>query len=184
MLQDVIDEYLKLFPEERAGLAQLIKQVAANEALNDRKNFNGHITGSALVISPDRKKLLVVYHKLFQLWIQPGGHWDPGESDPWSAARREAEEETSVQIAEQLIPEGLTYKIPLYMGEFPIPPRPDKNEPPHVHHDFRYAYLAKTEELSARLSEVDEVRWLPFAEAELLDGKINVERLRHFGLIA
>ena len=36
-------------------------------------------------------------HKRLDLWLQPGGHIEPGET-PWDAARREAHEETGLDV--------------------------------------------------------------------------------------
>jgi hypothetical protein len=55
MMQEMLTAYLKLFPDERSALNVLLEQVEAKESLNDRRNFNGHITGSAIVLSPDKK---------------------------------------------------------------------------------------------------------------------------------
>src|ERR1700733_10669537 len=102
MLQEILDIYLEIFPEERDGLKLLLQQVREQQTLNDRRNFEGHIPGSAIVLSPDKTKVLVIYHKFFDTWQQPGGHWEADEADPRSAAWREAEEETGIQLARSL----------------------------------------------------------------------------------
>lgn len=55
-----------------------------------------HVTGSAIVLD-DRGRTLLHRHKRLGLWLQPGGHVDPGES-PWQAALREADEETGIPL--------------------------------------------------------------------------------------
>ena len=55
-----------------------------------------HVTGSAIVVGP--RGVLLLKHKRLGLWLQPGGHIDPGES-PWEAALREAEEETGLEVS-------------------------------------------------------------------------------------
>jgi hypothetical protein len=74
MIDAVVARYLVLHPEDTDNVAGLVKQLTAHETVNDRKNFNGHITGGALILSPDFSKLLVIRHKLFDKWLQPGGH--------------------------------------------------------------------------------------------------------------
>jgi 8-oxo-dGTP pyrophosphatase MutT (NUDIX family) len=54
-----------------------------------------HLTASAIVIGP--KGVLLHRHKRLGLWLQPGGHIEPGET-PWEAARREAMEETGLEL--------------------------------------------------------------------------------------
>ena len=53
-----------------------------------------HVTGSAIVLD-GRGRVLLHRHKRLGIWLQPGGHLDPGEH-PSQAARRETLEETGV----------------------------------------------------------------------------------------
>lgn len=57
-----------------------------------------HVTGSAIVLDAAGTRTLLHRHKRLGLWLQPGGHVDPGE-DPAGAALREAREETGVPLA-------------------------------------------------------------------------------------
>src|SRR5436305_10911426 len=52
-----------------------------------------HVTGSALVVHPPTRRVLLRWHSRQQAWLQIGGHADPGENDPlWTALREGAEE--------------------------------------------------------------------------------------------
>lgn len=53
-------------------------------------------TASVLVLSPDRRVLLLFHDKL-GVWLGPGGHVEPGES-PDEAALREVMEETGLAV--------------------------------------------------------------------------------------
>src|SRR5262245_58515120 len=55
-----------------------------------------HVTGSALIVHPPTRRVLLRWHERQQAWLQVGGHGDPGEDDPFEIAVREAEEETSL----------------------------------------------------------------------------------------
>ena len=56
----------------------------------------GHITASALVISPDRARVLLTLHPKVGLWLQMGGHLEPGDATLRDAAAREALEESGI----------------------------------------------------------------------------------------
>jgi 8-oxo-dGTP pyrophosphatase MutT (NUDIX family) len=55
-----------------------------------------HVTGSAIVVGG--RGVVLLRHKRLGVWLQPGGHVDPGET-PWEAARREAREETGLDVS-------------------------------------------------------------------------------------
>lgn len=183
MLQEIIDAYLCMFPEERESLCLLNEQLAAGEDLQNRKNFRGHITGGAVVLSPDRSRILVIHHNFLNKWLQPGGHWDPEETSPWEAARREAREETSVQIAEQLKAVSDDLRVPLDIGSHPIMGRPERQEPFHYHHDFRYVFLAARNDLVPRESEVSAASWMLFDDPRLKDVAPIIAKLRQYKLV-
>lgn len=56
-----------------------------------------HVTASAIVLGADGRVLLH-RHKRLGIWLQPGGHLDPGESCE-QAALREVAEETGLEVA-------------------------------------------------------------------------------------
>ncbi len=184
MLQEIVSEYLEVFPEERARLGLLQEQLAAHEPLNDRKNFRGHIAGAGIVVSPDRNKILAVHHRFFDDWFQPGGHWEAEDPDPWTAARREAIEETGVSIARLLAVINGNECVPLDIATYHYDARPEKNEPAHFHHDFRYAFLAADENLKPQESEVVTCTWLTFDDPRLKNMQRVVAKLRRFKVIA
>jgi len=101
-----------------------------------------HVTGSAIVVTTDRTRVLLHKHKRLGLWLQPGGHIDPGEL-PWQGAAREAVEETGLPAAlvdNGLVhvdvhpgPRGHTHLDLRYLVESPhVPPTPPEGESPDV----------------------------------------------------
>jgi len=125
----------------------------------DRRCFSpGHFTASGFVLSPDRRAVLLVSHRRLGRWLQPGGHIDPGDRDPESAARREITEETGVGALGLLVPDIFDVDI------HAIPPRGD--EPAHRHFDLRFAYLAAAGDIVVD-PEVHDARWAPL---DALDG--------------
>jgi 8-oxo-dGTP pyrophosphatase MutT (NUDIX family) len=169
MLNETLEKYFRLFPEDRKRLSTLVGQVNNNENLSCRTNYHGHITGGAIVLSPDLKKVLMVFYPPLQTWLQPGGHWDPPEEGPWLASEREAQEETGVKIAKR-VDVSKDKRVPLSISSHLIPTTPPKNEPEHYHHDFRYGFIAKSEKLELNDKVIQEAKWvaLEAPEADLI----------------
>ena len=91
----------------------------------------GHFTGSAILLSVDHKKTLLVYHPSFEKWIQPGGHIENSETIE-DTILRETEEETG------FLREGLHFikekdRYVSFLHVFDVPENPKKNRPPHQH---------------------------------------------------
>ena len=120
----------------------------------------GHFTASGFVASPDGASLLLIEHRRLRRWLQPGGHFEPCDSTVDEAARREVYEETGIggliRLGERL----------LRIDAHSIPPRSD--EPGHTHVDLAVAYRATSWSIGP-IAEVEDARWVPFAELGLHD---------------
>lgn len=79
---------------ERAMMLDLIARYG--DAILSRENDFAHMTASSIIVSRDRKRTLMAFHKIYNSWAWTGGHAD-GESDFEAIARREAQEETGVE---------------------------------------------------------------------------------------
>jgi 8-oxo-dGTP pyrophosphatase MutT (NUDIX family) len=62
----------------------------------DQESDPIHVTGSGIVVGP--RGVVLLEHKRLGIWLQPGGHIDPGET-PWGAALRESREETGLAVS-------------------------------------------------------------------------------------
>jgi 8-oxo-dGTP pyrophosphatase MutT (NUDIX family) len=56
----------------------------------------GHLTGSALVVDPSRRQVLLTLHPKVGRWLQLGGHCEPGDRTMVAVALREAVEEGGI----------------------------------------------------------------------------------------
>ncbi len=80
-------------PVDAREEASLDAVAAALEGLDrpfDRDADPTHVTSSAIVVGP--AGVLLLHHRKLGLWVQPGGHLDPGEGLAAGAAREAAEE--------------------------------------------------------------------------------------------
>ena len=62
-----------------------------------RRSRPSHVTASAIVITPDDRHTCLVLHHRIRLWVQPGGHLEPGDLSVGAAALRELAEETGLR---------------------------------------------------------------------------------------
>jgi len=120
-----------------------------------------HVTGSAIIVG-DRGVVLHL-HKRMNLWLQPGGHIEHGET-PWDAAVREAEEETGLAV--EFAPEPGRAAVPV-ASVVPTLAHVDVHAGPrgHTHLDLRYILVAPPDDPAPPPGESQDVRWFPWADA-------------------
>lgn len=107
-----------------------------------------HVTGSAIVVGP--RGVVLHRHRRLGLWLQPGGHIDRGEA-PWEAARREAAEETGLDV--RLVGPDLVH-LDVHPG-----PRG------HTHLDLRYLVDGGEADPSPPAGESQEIGWFEWSAA-------------------
>ncbi|MFG3096597.1 NUDIX hydrolase [Streptomyces sp. NPDC048202] len=121
----------------------------------------GHLTASALVIDPEHDRVLLTLHKKLRMWLQMGGHCEPGDISVAGAALREATEESGI-AGLTLLPGG-----PVRLDRHPIP------APCHWHYDVQYAVLAPRGAEHAISDESLDLRWFGYDEvADVADESV------------
>ncbi|MFI5183144.1 MAG: NUDIX hydrolase [Vicinamibacteria bacterium] len=148
---------------EAVDLERILAFVGRHSTPFDRGIAEGHLTGSALVVSATGDRTLLLHHRKLHRWLQPGGHADPGETTGEAVALREALEETGI--------EGLCLHPgaprPLDVDVHAIPAR--GSEPAHEHLDLRYLLVAPgSASLSLKADESNDLRWFAWDELEAL----------------
>jgi 8-oxo-dGTP pyrophosphatase MutT (NUDIX family) len=150
--------------KEASDLAEILAFVDRHPDPFDRRIVEGHLTGSAVVVSSAGDRVLLLHHRKLRRWLQPGGHAEAGERSGETVALREAREETGI--------EGLTLHPtaprPLDVDVHPIPARVD--EPAHRHLDLRYLVIAPRDASLRRLAaEARALRWFAWEELTVID---------------
>lgn len=155
----LLNRYPVTGPEDRLQLARVRDFVLDHPLCFERTYPPGHLTGSAWIVSPDRKQTLLTLHAKINKWLQPGGHAD-GDPDIFAVARREAFEETGLSRIRPLSTEIFDIDVHL------IPARPGQAE--HFHYDIRFIFEADPAEPLTISRESKELAWTPLAAIEAL----------------
>lgn len=150
---------------------------------NQEKSFHnfhwedGHITASMLVMNPEKTKVLLMFHKKLQRWLQFGGHSDDSP-DVLETAIREFHEESGI-IEE---PEIFSYHgwdiLPIFDLDIHDIPPDAKGRPKHKHYDIRFlGMIPDTVVLSRQLDETDDMRWFDIEGIEKYIEEKNLLRM-------
>jgi 8-oxo-dGTP pyrophosphatase MutT (NUDIX family) len=135
--------------------------------LADRTCAPGHLTGSALVVEEGTGRMLVLFHRKLQRWLQPGGHAD-GDHELAGVALREASEETGIAGLRVVVP-----AIDLDVHEV------DHGDAlgAHLHLDLRFLVLAPLGSVPEGNHESEALRWVDHDELEQLADETGILRL-------
>jgi 8-oxo-dGTP pyrophosphatase MutT (NUDIX family) len=148
--------YLPRTEAETADLARVRAVVAAGDPWS--RSAPLHLTGSAFVVHPPTRRVLLRWHVRQQGWLQVGGHADPGEDDALAVALREGREETGLDDLAPW-PDGSILHVAV------VPVHAAGQEPAHEHADVRFVLSTGAPE-TARPERPDApLRWLPVEEA-------------------
>ncbi len=157
---DELDAHVPASDAEAADLARLRALVAAGDPWSRARSL--HVTGSALIVHPPSRRVLLRWHQRMGAWLQVGGHGDPGESSALAVARREAEEETALSDLRSW-PDPDAPAPLLHVVVVPVPA--GKGEPAHEHGDMRFVLATERPDEAEPESTEAPLRWLTLDEA-------------------
>lgn len=83
-------------PEQERLRADYVQHLRQHPDGLSRACHPDHITAGTLVVSADRAQVLLNLHRKYEIWVQFGGHCDPGDDTVQGAALREAVEESGI----------------------------------------------------------------------------------------
>ena len=151
-LLELLERYLNAHPEDLVHVDHVRQFVRQHPDCFERSCLEGHITGAAWVVTPQRDRVCLVHHRKLDRWLQPGGHAD-GETDVAQVALAEAREETGLSGLR------LVSDLPLDVDVHRIPARGDV--PAHLHHDIRFLVEAPGDQAPVVSDESHAVAWFP-----------------------
>lgn len=122
-----------------------------------------HFCASVFLINPEDKRILLVKHKKFNKWVQPGGHIEDEET-PEEAALREAYEETGIKV--RLLGERFPREDDFIK---PLGIQKNRNREGDMHIDIIYAGVPINNiEVKASDESID-IHWFTRKELDYID---------------
>ena len=160
-IYEQIKAYRPWNEQERQDQAVILAFLERNPDAFYRTNLLAHMTASAWVVNPQRSKVLMVYHRLYDSWSWAGGHAD-GEEDLLAVALREVREETGVQCLRPVTEKIYSLEVLTVDGH----EKHGQYVPSHLHLNVTYLLEAE-EDQPLRVCEAENsgVAWFSLADA-------------------
>lgn len=161
-LRKQIENYEPYNEQEEKDKQMMIHYIDEFDDILTRENEFAHFTAAAWAVNPERTKVLMIYHNIYQSWAWTGGHAD-GDSDLLETAIRELKEETGVKevkaISKDIFSlEALTVNGHRKRGEYVSS---------HMHLNLTYLLEVKEDEiLKIKEDENSGVKWIPVEDIE------------------
>lgn len=95
-LREQIAAFTPWNEQEQRDKQELLAWLDSGTDIYTRRCGAAHLTASAWVVSPDREKVLMAYHNLYDSWAWLGGHAD-GMEDLRAVAEKEVREESGLE---------------------------------------------------------------------------------------
>ena len=157
-----IQEFQPYNEQETTDKATLLNLLAEDTDLSVRDNLIAHLTASAWVVNPERNKVLMAYHNLYNSWAWLGGHAD-GDYDLAAVAEKEAQEETGIADVKLVSDDILSLEILTVDGH----EKKGKYVPCHLHLNCTYLLEADPEaRIRVKEDENSQVGWIDFDDIE------------------
>lgn len=160
-LHSQIANYIPCCEQEVQDRRMMLDCLETRSAVLTRSDELCHFTASAWVVNPDRTKVLMLYHNIYNSWSWSGGHAD-GEEDLLCVALREVQEETGLANVRPVFEEIYSLEVLTVNAHF----KRGKYVIPHLH--LNLTYLLEADENQALTSKPDEnsaVQWFALDEA-------------------
>ena len=154
-LIEEIEKYEPFNEMEERDKELILRALRREENVFSRENSLCHMTASAWISSPDRTKVLMAYHNIYDSWSWLGGHAD-GDMDLLRVALKEAEEESGLSKVKPLMQDIFSLEVLTVDGHM----KKGKYVSSHLHLNVTYLLEADDREMvRAKEDENRGVHW-------------------------
>jgi 8-oxo-dGTP pyrophosphatase MutT (NUDIX family) len=91
-----VTEFVPATPDEAIARDRTLRFLADHPDGVEATCQVGHVTATALVLTPDRRRTLLTLHKRIEQWLELGGHLEPDDAGLAAASLREGIEESGI----------------------------------------------------------------------------------------
>lgn len=159
-LKKEIERYAPFNEQEERDKGIILEILESEENILTRENQKYHFTVSAWIVTPDRKKVLMCYHNIYDSWAWLGGHTD-GDSNIREVILKEVREESGITNIRFLLDEIFSLEILTVSGHI------KKGEYVSSHLHLNITFLLEVEENEKLLINPDEnsgLDWIAIEE--------------------
>ena len=154
-LIEEIENYRPSNEMEERDKELILGALLREENVFSRENTLCHMTASAWITSPDRTKVLMAYHNIYDSWSWLGGHAD-GDTDLLRVALKEAKEESGLRTVRPLMRDIFSLEVLTVDGHI----KKGKYVSSHLHQKLTYLLEGDDREMvHAKEDENRGVRW-------------------------
>lgn len=155
-----IQNYIPYNEQEKKDKETLLYALKTQNNILTRDNIFMHMSTSCWVVNPNRDKVLMIYHKIYDSWSWLGGHAD-GESDLLSVACKELKEESGVSNYKILDENPFSIEVLTVDGHI----KKGSYLSSHLHLNITYLFEVNENELLIQNEiETNGVKWIPIDE--------------------
>ena len=154
-LIEEIENYRPSNEMEERDKELILGALLREENVFSRENTLCHMTASAWITSPDRTKVLMAYHNIYDSWSWLGGHADE-DTDLLRVALKEAKEESGLRTVRPLMRDIFSLEVLTVDGHM----KKGKYVSSHLHLNLTYLLEGDDREMvHAKEDENRGVRW-------------------------
>lgn len=161
-LREKIDSYIPFNEQEEKDKQIMLKYIDTFDNILVRENEFAHFTASIWAVNPEKTKVLMAYHNIYQSWAWTGGHSDK-EADLLKVAMKELKEETGVEKAIPLKEDIFSLELLTVDGHV----KRGKYVSSHIHLNVTFLIeVEETEKLHRKEDENTDVKWIPIEDID------------------